>query len=102
MIAFDAEQQKLARQFDEKRARFVEAALPEVMRGLDEQLSLSLARRGPGARTAAIRQALAVTKTVVSAWRDHAPSPSASLPRLPWFSMALAVIALGPWLQLWY
>ncbi len=70
-FVFDAEQQKLARQFDEKRARFVEAALPEVMRGLDERLLDSPARRGPGARTFAIRQALAVTEPVVSAWMDR-------------------------------
>lgn len=68
---FDAEQQKLALRFDEKRERFVADALPKVTRQLDERLGNSPALRGPNVRSFALDQAKVVTEPVVRAWMDR-------------------------------
>jgi hypothetical protein len=67
---FDAEQQKLARFFDEERACFIADAMPELIRRLDERLETAPLRRGPRLRAYAIEQAQDVTAAVVQAWMD--------------------------------
>lgn len=68
---FDAEQQKLGKLFDDKRARFVAETLPEVTRQLDARLSASPKRRGPGVRSFALSQAQHVTAPIVRAWMER-------------------------------
>jgi GTP-binding protein EngB required for normal cell division len=68
---FDAEQQRLLRALDERRARFVDEAMGEVTRRLDAELAANATRRGPGLRTFAVTRALELTEPLVRAWLDQ-------------------------------
>jgi hypothetical protein len=68
---FDAEQHALARDLDERRSRFVRAALPRIAAELDDRLRARPARRGPRLRAFALATAQDVTAPAVHAFRDR-------------------------------
>jgi hypothetical protein len=65
---FNAEQQKLARRFDDERLQFIERALPQVAEMLDQKLAQASLQRGPQLRKIAFDQAYTITQDLVHAW----------------------------------
>ncbi len=65
---FNAEQQKLARRFDDERMRFIERALPQVAKILDQKLAQTSLQRGPQLRKSAFDEAYVITQDLVRSW----------------------------------
>lgn len=67
---FNAEQQKLAKRFDDDRERFVRGARPRIEALISERLGAAPIGRGPRLRQFAIDQALDLTEQVVREWME--------------------------------
>ncbi len=65
---FNAEQQKLARRFDDERTQFIEHALPQVAGLLDQKLAHASQQHGPQLRKIAFDEAYTMAQDLVHAW----------------------------------
>ncbi len=68
---FNAEQQKLAIRFDDRRQEFIECSLPLLAERLSEKLDRATTGRGPALRKLAFDEAFAMAQDSVRAWSNE-------------------------------